>query len=70
MNQEKILWAENRMPKSEDRQLPAMALEEVEKAREFHKSIPGYAPTPLARLEAMASYLGMCGYLAGCPGLE
>ena len=59
MNQEKILWVENHMPKSEDKNLPVMSLEAVKKAREFHESIPGYKPTPLAKLNGMADYLGL-----------
>ena len=59
MNQEKIQWVENHMPKSEDKNLPVMSLEAVKKAREFHESIPGYKPTPLAKLNSMADYLGL-----------
>lgn len=59
MHQEKIQWAVNHMPHSEDNQLSVMSLEAVQKARTFHQSIPGYAPTPLAKLDAMASYLGL-----------
>lgn len=59
MHQEKIQWALNQMPHTEDKQLSVMSLGEVQKAREFHKSIPGYAPTPLASLSHMASYLGL-----------
>lgn len=59
MHQEKIKWAVNQMPHSEDKQLSVMSLEAVKKARTFHQSIPGYAPTPLAKLDAMASYLGL-----------
>ncbi len=59
MHQEKIQWAVNHMPHSEDKQLSVMSLEAVQKARTFHQSIPGYAPTPLAKLDAMASYLGL-----------
>lgn len=59
MHQEKIQWAVNHMPQSEDKQLSVMSMEEVQKARDFHKTIPGYDPTPLAKLDAMASYLGL-----------
>ncbi|HIU75408.1 MAG TPA: diaminopropionate ammonia-lyase [Candidatus Pelethocola excrementipullorum] len=59
MHQEKIQWAVNHMPHSEDKQLSVMSMEEVQKARDFHQTIPGYDPTPLAKLDAMASYLGL-----------
>ena len=54
-----LQWAVNKMPKTDDKNLPVMALSEVEKAREFHKTIPGYKPTPLAKLSNMAEYLGL-----------
>ena len=56
---EPIKWVENRMPKSEDRQMPVMSLENVAKARRFHSSFPQYAVTPLAQLKAMAAQLGL-----------
>jgi diaminopropionate ammonia-lyase len=33
----------------------------VAAARAFHASVPGYEPTPLARLDALASHLGLAG---------
>lgn len=54
-----IEWAYNTMPKTDDKQLPVMALEEVKKARAFHESFPQYTTTPLAKLDRMASYLGL-----------
>lgn len=54
-----IKWAVNQMPKTDDLQLPVMALTEIEKARTFHESFPQYAETPLAKLDNMASYLGV-----------
>ncbi len=54
-----IEWAVNTMPKTDDRQLPVMAISEVKKARAFHESFPQYTTTPLARLTGMASYLGL-----------
>ncbi|WP_368233410.1 diaminopropionate ammonia-lyase [Anaerotruncus rubiinfantis] len=56
---EQIKWAANRMPKSEDKQLSIMALENVAKARNFHQSFPQYSVTPLAQLQKMASVLGV-----------
>ena len=40
-----IKWVKNTMPKTDDANLSVMALEEVEKARAFHKTIPGYENT-------------------------
>lgn len=54
-----IEWAVNTMPKTDDRQLAVMSLEEVKKARAFHESFPQYTTTPLAKLANMASYLGL-----------
>lgn len=47
------------MPKTDDKNLPIMSLEEVKKARAFHESIPQYKKTPLANLEKMAEELGL-----------
>ena len=58
MNQP-IKWAENRMPKTDDKNLKIMALDEIEKARTFHESFPQYSETPLAKLDNMAQYLGV-----------
>ena len=57
--QPNIQWKLNTMPKSDDRQLCVMALEEVKKAQAFHKSFPQYSVTPLARLDGMAARLGL-----------
>lgn len=54
-----IQWAKNTMPKTDDANLPIMSLDEVAKARAFHKTIPGYQPTPLAHLTHMAGHLGL-----------
>ena len=58
---EQIKWVVNRMPKTEDAQLPVMALSQVEKARNFHRSFPQYQQTPLAKLNGMADELGLKG---------
>lgn len=47
------------MPKTNDAQLPVMAIDEVKKARTFHESFPQYTMTPLAKLDNMAAYLGL-----------
>ena len=54
-----IKWAMNHMPKTEDKNLPIMAVEEVKKARAFHESFPQYEVTPLAEGKHMAAYLGL-----------
>lgn len=54
-----IEWAVNNLPKTDDRQLPVMAIEEVQKARTFHESFPQYNKTPLASLDNMAAHLGL-----------
>ena len=58
---EPMKWVMNRMPKSDDRALPVMAPDEVEKARRFHRSFPQYSVTPLAELKHMAALLGLGG---------
>ncbi len=55
----KILWAKNNMPKTADKQLAVMSLENVGKARKFHESFPQYSVTPLAQLKGMAEHLGL-----------
>ena len=56
---ETIKWAVNEMPKTDDKNLPIMGLEEIKKARTFHESFPQYSETPLTKLPHMASYLGL-----------
>lgn len=56
---ETIKWAFNEMPQTDDRHLSIMSLDEIKKARTFHESFPQYSKTPLAKLEAMADYLGL-----------
>ena len=56
---QKIQWAVNHMPKTDDKNLPIMGLEEIKKARTFHESFPQYTKTPLTRLDHMAGYLGV-----------
>ncbi len=54
-----IKWVGNKMPKTEDNNLKIMALSEVEKARNFHKSFPQYCETPLVNLKEMSKFLGL-----------
>ena len=45
-----IEWVVNTMPKTDDKNLSVMALDEIGKARKFHESFPQYSKTPLAKL--------------------
>lgn len=54
MEMQTIKWVANKLPKTEDAHLGVMAISEVEKARNFHKSFPMYKETPLAHLEQLA----------------
>lgn len=56
---QKILWAVNKLPKTDDKNLSIMGLEEIKKARTFHESFPQYSKTPLTKLNHMAKYLGV-----------
>ncbi len=56
---DKIKWVKNTMPKTDDVHLSVMSLENVDKARAFHKSFPQYSVTPLANLSNMAEFLGL-----------
>lgn len=57
----KFKWVLNCMPEDEDKNLQIMSLENVAKARAFHKSFPQYSVTPLADLKGMAEHLGLGG---------
>ena len=61
MEAKKIKWAVNRMPKTDDAQLPIMGLEQDGKARSFHQTFPQYSERHLPRLEGMAKELGLKG---------
>ena len=54
-----IQWALNTLPRSEDSHLDVMSLDNVAKARAFHRTFPQYSVTPLARLDGMARRLGL-----------
>ncbi|MGH2311341.1 diaminopropionate ammonia-lyase, partial [Enterococcus faecalis] len=54
---EKIKWTPNEMPKTEDKYLPLMTKEKIEKALAFHKSVSEYSETPLAELNHISDYL-------------
>ena len=56
-----LKWTVNHVPGSDDKFLDLMSEENVTKANEFHKSFPQYTVTPLQKLSALASYLGVKG---------
>jgi len=56
---DRIQWSDNHMEKSDDAHLGIMSLDNVAKARAFHKSFPQYTVTPLARLDNLAARLGL-----------
>ena len=58
---EGLKWTVNQVPGSDDKFLDLMSEENVTKANEFHKSFPQYSVTPLQKLSALASYLGVKG---------
>lgn len=59
MGQE-IKWLRNNMPKSSIPNIDKVIRnEETQKTKKFHESIPGYKPTPLAKLNSLAKYLGV-----------
>ena len=59
MMKKDMKWAMNHLPKSDDKNLPIMSLNEISKARTFHQSFPQYSETPLTQLTQMARYLGL-----------
>ena len=56
-----LKWTVNHVPGSDDKFLDLMSEENVTKANEVHKSFPQYSVTPLQKLSALASYLGVKG---------
>ncbi len=61
MVKEQIKWVMNKMPRSEDKQLEIMSIENVDRAQGFHESFPQYSVTPMACLDGMAEYLNLSG---------
>ncbi|HWR41765.1 diaminopropionate ammonia-lyase [Sporomusa sp.] len=60
--EQKIKWVKNQMmDKKEKASIDFLSCQEIRKVREFHKSFPEYSETPLRRLDALASYLGVGG---------
>ena len=58
---ERIKWTLNKMPGSEDKNLPIMSRDNIEQVRAFFGTFPQYAVTPLANLDGMARRLGLSG---------
>ena len=58
---EGLKWTVNHVPESDDKFLDLMSEENVTKANEFHKSFTQYSVTPLQKLSALVSYLGVKG---------
>ena len=56
---EGLKWTVNNVARSDDKFLDLMSEANVRKANEFHKSFPQYTVTPLQKLSALASYLGV-----------
>ncbi len=60
--EQNIKWVKNQMmDKKEKASIDFLSCQEIRKVREFHKSFPEYSETPLRRLDALASYLGVSG---------
>ena len=59
MQKTNFKWKMNTMPKSDDKNLPIMSVEEVKKAKRFHESFPQYKETPEVELKEMAKYLNV-----------
>lgn len=52
-------WVLNNKTTNQKCKIDSLSIEEAERARKFHQSFPGYAPTPLVTLDALASELGI-----------
>ena len=54
-----IKWTANKLPKTDDKNLPLLSIEHAREVKGFHESFPQYDQTPLVRLKHMAEYLGV-----------
>ena len=54
-----IKWTTNKLPKTEDLNLPLLSIENAKEVKAFHESFPQYQKTPLANLTNMATKLGL-----------
>jgi diaminopropionate ammonia-lyase len=57
----KIAWVENKMKKVIGVSTDFLSDDEIKRAKDFHKSFPEYAETPLRKLDNLAEYLGLGG---------
>ncbi|KLU60352.1 diaminopropionate ammonia-lyase [Peptococcaceae bacterium CEB3] len=60
---ENVVWTANSMQRESVSKVSAELLsqEQVRIARDFHRTLPGYKPTPLQSLNALAKHLGVGG---------
>ena len=58
---QKVLWTENRLPKSDDRYITIMSPDAVNSALKFHRSFPEYSVTPLRSLKNFAAEINIGG---------
>ena len=54
-----IKWTTNKLPKTEDLNLPLLSTTNAKEVKAFHESFPQYQKTPLANLTNMATKLGL-----------
>ena len=54
-----IKWTANKLPKTEDRNLPLLSIEHAKEVKAFHESFPQYSETPLVKLDNLAEHLGL-----------
>lgn len=54
-----IKWTANKLPKTDDRNLPLLSIEHAKEVKNFHESFPQYDETPLVQLNELAKHLGL-----------
>lgn len=52
-------WTVNRLPGTDDKNLPLLSLKQAKEVKYFHESFPQYVQTPLTRLDKLAEHLGL-----------
>ena len=65
-----LRWAENARWRPQAGLFSDYGLEAAERVRRFHRTLPGYAPTPLVRMDALAAALGLNEIQEGPHGLR
>lgn len=60
---EQIKWVANKMQKKHGQgfSIDPYSKTEIDKVRNFHRTLPGYSPTPLCSLDALAKSIGVGG---------